>query len=187
MIRKIQIRIRLGDITFPDVCPVCGERATTTGRIEKMLMPPPKRMDLLYGRDLEYFQRGIIHYEPLVCKQHVAYGGRTTKSKALLSAIGVVIVFLALLVLANITFTIYDRLQINPDRYVLLGILLVLIFFVMYGLRPSPLEQAISIKKVVAEGNYAILSIKNLWYAVELVRLNPHRAIHVKHRTTINS
>ncbi|MHA1771564.1 MAG: hypothetical protein ACTSX2_13995 [Candidatus Thorarchaeota archaeon] len=181
MIRKIQIRIRLGDITFPEVCPVCGEQATTTGRIEKMLMPPPKRMDLFYGRDLEYFQSGIIHYEPLVCKQHVAYGGRTTKSKALLSAIGVVLIFTALIVLANISFTIYDRLPVNPERYVLLGILSVLIFFVMYGLHPSPLEQAISIKKVVAEGNYAVLLIKNLWYADELIRLNPQRAIPVKH------
>ncbi len=172
----VEVKVLLHGLVFPEICPVCGERATNRGFIGKRIAQLPPVMDRFDRLGSLSTLDDLIHLEPLVCKEHATPLVRTNRPEILMAMCSSILLLITFLLMANVFFLAYDTLPIPFERIMILGASALGAGVLLWGIRPSPLVRAISIKKAYPNAGFAVLHIKHDWYAEELLRLNPQKA-----------
>lgn len=181
------VKVKLSNVTFPEVCPVCMEQAedlvpitvfehpqrfgTSSFRGGGFLTSSWKKIDDRAGVALASAQGAVSFWVP-ACMAHGSQSIVTTQ-KTVVSVIGFFILFYPFLyfVLEVITAFHFTRPILEPLGWFVI-LLLLMIVDILYGFYPRALQKKIQFLEINRARNEVYIKIENPDYLEEFLTLN---------------
>jgi len=181
------IRIDSSATEFPNICPICGERATHHRLVSKSNRRRLKAQRSTYYRPTRYTKKNVVQGETRrlripVCDEHYCTSEEMSRMNLLSGLIAGISVLLFGLVGAIIAFHYYDNIPLPIGAYLIFLTIIIVMLGSFRNLGPDELQKVISIVDFHHHGHIIILRIKDNWYGEEILRSNPSSAQGVRFR-----
>ncbi|MHA1930163.1 MAG: hypothetical protein ACTSV2_16450 [Candidatus Thorarchaeota archaeon] len=180
--KDILVKVDTTRFKFPDICPVCGDRAVDHGLIARSVGNKQYSTKPYYPR-YSYRSRTsrpriteVRRLKIPVCDKHFYSIDEMGRVRAILTFTGGISVALTIAIGIVMAFLLYDNLVIPIPLYTLLLFSFSVMAFSLYVLGPSKIERMINIIDFDNSDQTIILRIKNRWYVDELLRMNSSSA-----------
>ncbi|MCF2137848.1 MAG: hypothetical protein K9W43_11510 [Candidatus Thorarchaeota archaeon] len=173
------VKVKLHEVVFPNICPVCGRPATHPFTVSTKSKAPPARVTLWGIEKPSYPSVEPLRIKLSVCDDHWHEMRRYEDVSAINVVVGFLAITAGLLIATHIAFRLYDRLPLDIFTIQVFIAVIVLIAAVMYLLGPTSLGQSIRIVDGNLGTGVALLAIRSHDYVEILVRQNPSSVVKI--------
>ncbi|MHA1577357.1 MAG: hypothetical protein ACTSU3_08345 [Candidatus Thorarchaeota archaeon] len=186
--KGLLIRIDSSSIEFPDICPICGERATHHRLISRSNRNKLKSRTTNYYWGRRTGSKRSISGETRrlripVCDKHYQTIDEMSRIHSLTGLLAGVSVLLFGIVGVIIAFHLYDRIPLPFSGYFVILLITLVMVGSLKNLGPDELQRAISIVDFHHHGHIVILKIRDQWYGEDILRMNASSAQAVRNTT----
>lgn len=173
------VRAKMSSIVFPEVCPVCTEKAedlvfvSVTERLttDDYVTSTYNRGDAKMEQAIA-MSRGITTFAIPTCLTHGSGSVRSLRTKLVAAAGFFIFLYPIIYFLLQLNVAIYYNRPLSGPALGLTVMVLALLSTLAYGLYPRALERSLRFKDVVKTKDYVMIEIKNPEYRDLFIDLN---------------